>query len=237
MKNTKVSRASIITAVILVVAIAVAIAATVATNRTKDKKDPPVTVDPPAVEDSDTETPPADTKPTPEPPKDTSKPSGGTVTPTIQNKLPSFSLPARGVLASKHNPDVQVYSPTLNHYRVHLGVDIATEESAPVYAAADGKVERIWNDDLMGYSIAISHSGKGYTIYQNLSETLASGIKEGATVHSGQLIASVGNSAMSEVADEPHLHFEMTVADLPVDPLAYFSESDLASLKIDQVVD
>ena len=38
---------------------------------------------------------------------------------------------------------------------------------------------------------------------------------------------------MVEIAEEPHLHFEMTVADLAVDPLKYFSEDALRSLTID----
>ena len=52
-------------------------------------------------------------------------------------------------------------------------------------------------------------------------------------MRAGQLIASVGDSAMIEVADEPHLHFEMTVSDLAVDPLKYFDQKALESLGID----
>ena len=69
--------------------------------------------------------------------------------------------------------------------------------------------------------------------YKNLSEELPDGIKEGSAVRSGQLIATVGDSAMLELAEEPHLHFEMTVADLSVNPLEYFSEKALESLSID----
>ena len=85
----------------------------------------------------------------------------------------------------------------------------------------------------MGYCIAIKHSGNCYTIYKNLAKTLPDGIAEGVSVRAGQLIASVGDSAMVEVAEEPHLHFEMTVADLAVDPLKYFDDKTLESLKID----
>ena len=85
----------------------------------------------------------------------------------------------------------------------------------------------------MGYCIAIKHSGDCYTIYKNLSETLPEGIGEGVSVRSGQLIGTVGESAMVEVAEEPHLHLEMTVADLSVDPLEYFDENALKALNID----
>ena len=85
----------------------------------------------------------------------------------------------------------------------------------------------------MGYCIAIEHSGDCYTIYKNLSKEIPEGISEGAKVRSGQLIASVGDSAMVEIADEPHLHFEMTVGDLSVDPLKYFDEKSLETLGTD----
>lgn len=85
----------------------------------------------------------------------------------------------------------------------------------------------------MGYCIAVQHSGDCLTVYKNLSEELPGGIAEGASVRSGQLIASVGESAMIEIAEEPHLHFEMTIEELAVDPLEYFNENALASLSID----
>jgi murein DD-endopeptidase MepM/ murein hydrolase activator NlpD len=59
---------------------------------------------------------------------------------------------------------------------------------------------------------------------------LAEGIKAGASVKSGQAIGTVGETAISELADEPHLHFEMTVGGLSVDPLEYFSEQAMTEL-------
>ena len=180
------------------------------------------------------------TKPTEKPtePEATEKPTGsvgGSV--STGNKIPSFILPVSGKLTNKHDPTLQVFSPTMQDYRVHIGVDLATKESAPVYAAADGKISKIWVDTLMGYCIAIKHSGDCVTVYKNLAENLPEGIAEGVSVRSGQLIATVGESAMVEIADEPHLHFEMTVGELAVDPLEYFDESALESAKKEEVVD
>ncbi len=231
LKSTKVNRASLITAVVLIAAIAVIISVTVISNRSK--KDPiPDDTKAPEVNDTDTPEDPTETDAPDEtePPQSNTKPSGGSA--QVQNKLPSFVLPTSGTLAEKHDPELQVYSNTLEHYRVHLGIDIATEENAPVYAAADGTISKIWNDELMGYCMAIKHSGNSYTFYKNLSDELPTGIKEGSSVRSGQVIANVGDSALVEIAEEPHLHFEMTVADLSVDPLAYFGEAALKSLNV-----
>ncbi|MBQ8409604.1 MAG: M23 family metallopeptidase [Clostridia bacterium] len=228
-KNTKISRAALITSVIVVAALGIVISVTVASNRSKNNKLPdPVDTNPvtePVVDEPIDTSEPTDTEPE-QPPVDTGSSQ-------VENKLPSFILPVSGSLSKKHDPTLQVYSTTMNDYRVHLGVDIVTEASAPVYAAADGTVSKIWKDPLMGYCIAVQHSGNCLTIYKNLAEELPDGMAEGIKVRSGQLLASVGESAMIEIAEEPHLHFEMTVGDLPVDPLEYFNEKALESLSID----
>ncbi len=231
MKNTKVNRAALIGTALVLVLLAIIISVTVISNRNKQKEKPLPTPDD-TIENVETKEPQETEKqPTPQTPSEPEK-KPETSSP-VENKLPSFVLPVSGVLSKKHDSEMQVHSTTMNDYRVHIGVDLVTEASAPVYAAADGTVSKIWKDEMMGYSMAIKHSGNSYTIYQNLSETLPDGIKEGTSVRSGQLIASVGDSAMIEVAEEPHLHFEMTVADLAVDPLKYFSEKALESLSID----
>ena len=240
LKNKSANRASVIAAVILVLALAVIVSITVISNRAKKKNEVPEDTDKPPVTDT---TPPEENEneepedKEPEQPKDPQTPTpqkpSGSGSSQVENKLPSFILPVSGSLSKKHDPTLQVYSATLNDYRCHIGVDIVTADNAPVYAAADGTVSKIWKDPMMGYSVAVKHSGDCYTIYQNLSDTLPDGIAEGTSVRSGQLLASVGDSAMVELADEPHLHFEMTVADLAVDPLEYFNEKALESLSID----
>lgn len=239
LKDKKISRATVVTSILLIAALAIIISVTVISNRSKKDDKLPT----PNGSGSVSDTEPDDSQQVDESEKpdesDTQKPESNDQKPSnkpstnVENKLPSFALPVNGVLSKGHDSEVQVYSTTMNDYRVHLGLDIVTAEDAPVYAAADGKISRIWNDVWMGYCVAIEHSGNAYTIYQNLASTLPEGIVEGATVRAGQLIASVGDSAALEIAEEPHLHFEMTVGDLAVDPLEYFSEDAVASLKVD----
>ncbi len=232
LKAMKINRSAVVGGCVLAAAVVIISAVAIASNRAKQNQDDAGTRAPiTQIEESTTPTPSETT-----PPADTSKPSSKpSTTPStpVEDKLPSFVLPVSGALYKKHDPAMQVSSNTMNDYRVHLGVDIVTAEAAPVYAAADGKIDKIWTDVYMGQCIAIKHGGDCYTIYKNLSETLPEGIAEGVSVRSGQLIASVGETAMVEVADEPHLHFEMTVADLGVDPLEYFDEKALATLGID----
>lgn len=221
-KNTKINKSVYITVVTLLLALAVIVVMVTATNRAKKKNELPEDTTNGSVETPGTTQPnsPSDTE------KEPDKDVGGTV--------PTFALPVSGKLAKAHDETKQVFSNTMEDYRVHLGIDISTEENAPVSAAADGIVSQIWEDALMGQCIAIKHDGDSYTIYKNLSTTIPSNISEGASVKEGDLIGSVGTSAMVEIADEPHLHFEITVGGLQVNPTDYFEDSALVSLNIDE---
>lgn len=138
-----------------------------------------------------------------------------------------LSLVVEGVISKGHDASIQVWSNTMEDYRVHLGVDLIAEEGTPVYAAADGEVSRVWDDPLMGRCVAISHGDNIYTYYKNLDATLADGITQGAQIKCGDEIGKVGETAIVELADEPHLHLEMTVNGLAVDPRDYFSDEAL----------
>ncbi len=220
LKHIRVNRAVYLSAIIVLLSISVVLIITAVNNRVTKE---PIDTTPPTVN-------------TPEPEGTTPPPqTDNTDKPTLNNTIPEFALPVGGVLSKKHSVDTQVFSPTLNEYRVHLGIDIATEEAAPVCAMAAGTVAQIWEDPMMGWSVAISHTGDAVTVYKNLSKQLADGITVGAEVEAGQLLGSVGDSAMIEIAEEPHLHMEMTVKGLQVDPLDYFSKEVLSAITEDSI--
>jgi murein DD-endopeptidase MepM/ murein hydrolase activator NlpD len=226
-KKAKINRAIYITAVILLISIAVIAGITSAANRAK--KEPSETKPPQSTPEA---TLPDETPNASSPNESESKPSEDEDT-SASSKLPTFVLPANGSLSVGHDPELQVFSPTMQDYRVHLGIDINTEVGAAVYAAADGKIEKIWQDPMMGTCLAVSHSGGAVSYYKNLSETAPEGISVGSTVKAGQLIGSVGESAMVESSQEPHLHFEITVAGIQEDPTKLFDKDVLAKLEED----
>lgn len=215
-KNLRENKSVWITAVTLLVALAVIAGVAAVANRAKTKPE-------------DT-TPPQDTTETPDTnDQNTQNPDEGG-TSDVGSVLPSFSLPVSGKLQKGHDAEVQTFSATMNDYRIHLGLDIATQLSAPVLAAADGTVTEVWEDALMGRCIAVQHSGDAVTVYKNLAAEGPEGIEAGTKVTAGQTIAYVGESAMTEIADEPHLHFEMTIGGIQVDPLEYFGEAAVSLL-------
>lgn len=137
--------------------------------------------------------------------------------------LPTFTLPiSDGNISMDFSDSVPVFSQTMNDYRTHLGVDIKSSLGDDVLAVADGVVTNIWDDPFMGKCISIEHSGNAVSIYKNLDPVIAEGLVIGASVKGGDVIASVGESAMNEIAEEPHLHFEMKINDKHVDPKEHF---------------
>ena len=148
---------------------------------------------------------------------------------------PSLTSPVAGNVNKKHDLSVLVQSITMGDWRVHSGLDIAASLGSEVRAAADGTIEKVWQDPLMGTCISITHAGELTTVYQNLHETVATGIVPGATVKMGDTIGAIGETALIECAEEPHLHFEVLLKNEKVDPLDYISkESQAASLTFDE---
>ncbi len=135
----------------------------------------------------------------------------------------SFTKPVEGYLLKAHDIDMPVYSLTMNDYRVHAGIDILAEPGSPVMAVAEGKIENIYNDPMMGNCISISHADGLTSHYKGLSDEVCEGIEEGALVYCGQVISSVGDSTLIEIAEESHLHFEMKKDGNYVNPVDYVS--------------
>ena len=228
-KKAKINRAIYITTIVLLVAVALIAGVVSAANRAKKepvetgKETPAITQPKPSTQTPNETSPEPESTPAPE--STASQPNT-----SVSNKLPEFKLPVSGTLSVLHDPTLQVFSPTMQDYRVHLGVDINTSAGASVKSVAAGVVTKIWEDPMMGWCVAVSHDGEAISFYKNLDKNLGTGIKEGATVKAGQLLGAVGDSAMIEVAQEPHLHFEMTVKGLQVDPADYFSDAVWAEL-------
>ena len=140
-------------------------------------------------------------------------------------------MPVVGTVAKNFEIDVPVYSLTMNDYRAHTGVDIAASIGDEVVSASSGTVCKIWNDPLMGRCVTIDHGDDIYTTYMNLAEESAAELEVGARLSMGQSIGAIGESAIIEIAEEPHLHLEMKVNGNYVDPLEYMGitpEQDMA---------
>lgn len=142
-----------------------------------------------------------------------------------EEQLPQFINPTGGEIMQNYSMEVPVFSITMNDYRTHSGVDISVGAGEAIYAAADGVIEEIWDDPMMGKCLSISHAGGGVSTYANLNEELPAGITVGTNVAAGDIIAAAGESALEEIAQEPHLHFELEVDGVSVNPADYIDFS------------
>ena len=99
--------------------------------------------------------------------------------------------------------------------RLHAGIDIGVPEGTPIHAAASGTVVLAgWIDGYGNYT-CIDHGGGLATCYAHQS---AYAVSTGAHVSQGQVIGYVGSTGHSF---GPHLHFEVRINGVPVDPLGY----------------
>ena len=131
----------------------------------------------------------------------------------------SFQKPVDGEIMKGYAKDNLVYSETLQEWTTHLGIDIKAEKTTVVKAAEAGTVKSIKNDPRYGLTIVIEHNDGYETVYSNLLSSEF--VVEGEKVEKGQSIGTVGNTAAFEVADEPHLHFEILKDSIPIDPTTY----------------
>lgn len=128
----------------------------------------------------------------------------------------SFEKPVEGEIVREYAKDSLIYSETLQEWTTHTGIDIKADKTTVVKAAETGTIKSIKNDPRYGLTIVIEHDDQYQTIYSNL--LTSEFVVEGEKIEKGQAIGTVGNTAVFEIADEPHLHFEIWKDSLPVDP-------------------
>jgi len=157
-----------------------------------------------------------------------------------QNETPepkplAFISPLVGTVTYEHDLTTPVFSNTLGAWKVHAGIDISADEGASIYASEAGVVSAIYSDPMLGYTVELTHEGGIKTRYSNLANTPETTLKVGDKLASGDVIGVVGDTSTSELAEEPHLHFEVLVDGKKVDPLDYITkESKKASLGIEE---
>ena len=117
--------------------------------------------------------------------------------------------PVRGILSSGFGVRI---SPFTDTPVFHHGLDIIARPGAPVRAAAAGKVVRSAYETLFGNVVVLEH-GSGYrSLYAHLAERNA---VAGDIVQKGDPIGTVGDTGRTT---GPHLHFEVHVNGLAVNP-------------------
>lgn len=140
--------------------------------------------------------------------------------PTVQpEEKPLTVMPVSGSVLQDYAMDRLTYNETTRDWRVHTGVDLAAEPGTPVKSAKAGTVSTVYEDSSYGTTVVINHDG-GYTShYCNLDAETA--VAAGDTVAAGDVIGTVGATALLEQAEDSHLHFAVYCNGQPVDPAGF----------------
>ena len=139
----------------------------------------------------------------------------------VKKKIFRTAAPISGVEVAGYAMDCLSYNETTRDWRVHNGVDLAAEAGTEVMAAADGVVYTTYTDDMMGTTVVIRHEGGYTTQYASLAPDLK--VSSGDQVVLGQVIGTVGETALVETAAGPHVHFSVLCNDETVDPADFLA--------------
>lgn len=124
-----------------------------------------------------------------------------------------MSLPAAAPMNAPFGPLRSYNGVSFGSY--HNGADFAGAPGSSVLAAAGGKVVLADTLNIRGISVMIDHGWGIYTVYSHLSSR---SVNIGDTVTAGQLLGAVGSTGRATGA---HLHWEVWVNGVPVDPLQW----------------
>lgn len=130
---------------------------------------------------------------------------------TYWSSMPSV-WPTKGWITSNFGPR---RSPIRGGTRFHQGLDIAAASGTPILSPGDGVVTFAGYKSGLGKVIMIDH---GYGVVSTYGHNSAYYVKEGDRVKRGELIGTVGRTGL---ATGPHLHYQIEVDGIPVDPMRY----------------
>lgn len=125
---------------------------------------------------------------------------------------PVFRWPLRGEITSAFGQRIH---PIGNNDSIHYGIDIAGNHGDCVISSLPGTVDETGYDNNLGKYVKVNHSDNLQTVYGHLSEVL---VKKDEVVDGNTRIGSVGSTG---AATGPHVHLEVRIDGVSVDPMPY----------------
>lgn len=130
----------------------------------------------------------------------------------------TFSLPSAGPITSIYGTRRSYNgSPIDNNF--HGGTDFGGAVGSPITAPADGIVVMAQGLDVRGNVVILDHGWGVYTGYWHLSEI---SVAVGQDIERGEILGLLGNTGLVTGA---HLHWEMWVQDVQVDPMQWVEQA------------
>ncbi len=145
--------------------------------------------------------------------KTTTEPSATTTT-TTAPAADLYILPMGNTVLKPYSEGAPVYSQTMKDWRTHDGADFVGEDGQEVRALADGTVTEVTVHPLWGGCMTIDHGLGVLSHYYGVDAS----VKRGSSVTVGAAIGRLATSPC-EAGERDHLHLEMTVDGVRVDPV------------------
>ena len=128
----------------------------------------------------------------------------------------TFKLPVANKITSYFGARRSFNNGLLRTY--HSGMDVSAPVGTPIHVAASGRVAAVQEFKVRGLVVIVDHGRGVFTLSCHLSKA---NVKAGQIVTADEVVALSGNSGRSE---GPHIHWELAVGGVTVDPLPYISE-------------
>jgi murein DD-endopeptidase MepM/ murein hydrolase activator NlpD len=137
-----------------------------------------------------------------------------------------FKPPVTGRLVTRHGARRDYLDATGNVVQrsQHGGIDLAVPMGTPIAAPAEGIVAFTGRWSIRGNVAIVSHGAGVHTVH---AHALDLAVKPGDPVVAGQVLGRVGSTGLST---GPHLHWEVRVNGVGVDPLEWTERQELGSL-------
>lgn len=118
-------------------------------------------------------------------------------------------------------------SPFTGAREFHNGLDMAGRKGTPVVAAANGRVDQVFNDSALGRGLSIDHGNGIRTIYGHLEKVL---VRQGERVTRGEPVGRMGSTGTRSTG--PHLHYALKVDGQYVNPRNYLLDRTQAGTAV-----
>ncbi|MDQ3511873.1 MAG: peptidoglycan DD-metalloendopeptidase family protein [Pseudomonadota bacterium] len=116
-------------------------------------------------------------------------------------------VPVQGIAAAQLS---DTFEDARGSDRVHDAMDILAPHGTPVFAVADGHVEKLFNSKQGGLTLYQFEPSGTYVYYYAHLDAYAKGMVEGKPLRQGEVIGYVGSTGNADVA-APHLHFAVSL--------------------------
>ena len=152
------------------------------------------------------------------------KPSTPTENITPNESVPvatnTYVVPVKNATIAKDFSASELqFNNTLKQWEIHKAIDFVASDDLNVYSVSNGTVSNIYTNYLEGTVIEISHSNGLVSVYKSLNNETK--VSVGDKVSAGQIIGTISETMAQELNTGAHLHFEMLLNGVKVNPNNY----------------